>query len=814
LLRCSATGFASPSEFERAIRELGVGSLVAQASDRPDAPPWVTFGPWRNTPHEPMLGIVVRNLTTSWDATGRPITEMRYVLFPWTELAAARMTYSAMYAAVEAAGAFEGDTPLTIDPLEAKPTPGEDADHVSLGFTGLVASSLLNASVAIVGAGGAPVERKLQRLDWLVSSLPFGCRAEMNVSTWVNSATLHHIQLGFSNGAREPQLRINWNADESATLLMEPGRTYLQQLSELEVRYSADAVRSRLAQLTHPTPLDRSAVEAALADFGRPLRAARAVRGGRGDVTEVRWVLQHRLTDGLASDELESMLVFLLENGTHGDVDVLAHVWPQQMYHVLVNRAVRALDKESQLQLDRIVGIAQASDTLGEVLLAIVQQVASRDDAGSHSAKRAVRLFVEHGWPDLVIRAKLRPLFMHSSHLAVEVMASQGQTAVKWLDAPGQKAIEGVLGAFKTCCGLSSDTDVDAELIGQVVLFGDEHVESLLRQAKSAGTLPNVIPGICNWLVQQRASPRGRSAQLYQWLVWLAGTLEAGPTDLWAYPDAVSLSLLNRLAGTGKTWPLEAAGVIGQGYSARMLEWYETPSNAPYRTLLLRSLRGVLRQRAWTTRPWRQVVLDLLSLIVQTEVATEPLRQIGALLADFGRDLRLTLDESGDAGGILRDKIMGTQILYADLAHLFTRVPETPASAPAPARTERLGVPGKVYTESRVVEGPARPVEGPLSARLARASRTSSFGRLSVANKRDRARQFLDRLESSTLEPLVQSYRLERLFESTIDVDAFISVIEDITVHESERSKAIANLILFAQQGSLGEQFRDYRRRL
>jgi hypothetical protein len=179
-------------------------------------------------------------LTIHWKA------DARYFCVPYRPLAAAAVSYHALYQAVRGIRLpVDGRRPL---PLEiSQVSHGPTLDPLAMRVAALL---LTGTPVCVLNAEDTSVEDRLMFTDWVMALLPYGFRARMAAATWTRATFRDHkFRLYFSTASRQgdrPDHIVHWGQPDRAILPDGPASDYLGRLEK-----SATPL-ARLADLAEP----------------------------------------------------------------------------------------------------------------------------------------------------------------------------------------------------------------------------------------------------------------------------------------------------------------------------------------------------------------------------------------------------------------------------------------------------------------------------------------------------------------------------------------------------------------------------------
>lgn len=222
----------------------------------PGTPPWVTLGSFVASTGKPLVSLLVQDRARGRDQANRPIWPYCLLLFSFDDLAATDASYQTLWHAVQKVHlppAERAPLPLSLSPQR----PDRLAAAIeTLGFESLatIAAALLEGRVAVTGAGGRQRDERLRILDAVAALLPYGFRASLTVSTWVENTLSHRIRLVFADFSHDQRLL---SLSEAAPLPPGVGRDYLDTLRRKADICGLEAVIAHLWGAKKPLSFER-----------------------------------------------------------------------------------------------------------------------------------------------------------------------------------------------------------------------------------------------------------------------------------------------------------------------------------------------------------------------------------------------------------------------------------------------------------------------------------------------------------------------------------------------------------------------------
>lgn len=162
-----------------------------------------------------------------YDVDGRKIVFTNYFCMPYRQLAAAAVSYQAMYETFRAIRLpADGYVQITAElPITEPRVPADD--ELALRVAALL---LTGDPVCILDANRTNVTDRLRFIDSVMSLLPYGMRSRMSASTWTSSTYRgHRFRLFFSNAPRETDDQdrvVIWGQPERSPITRAEGHAY------------------------------------------------------------------------------------------------------------------------------------------------------------------------------------------------------------------------------------------------------------------------------------------------------------------------------------------------------------------------------------------------------------------------------------------------------------------------------------------------------------------------------------------------------------------------------------------------------------
>ncbi|WP_214106091.1 hypothetical protein [Acrocarpospora catenulata] len=198
------------------------------------------------------VGLSRQSESDSRDGLGRIFAITEFVCVPWRELPASRVSYRALYDALNKRGGLPGPQPVILE------VAGYDAAYLAGKVTDIARAAaallLTGEHVCVVGADHLDFRERLDFLDAAAALLPYGFRRELAVSTWTSSSTRHRIRLSFAEVAPpDSTFKLQWRPDGSARVHDVPGseriRSYVMQYEETLRGYQGQAMTNLIGFL-------------------------------------------------------------------------------------------------------------------------------------------------------------------------------------------------------------------------------------------------------------------------------------------------------------------------------------------------------------------------------------------------------------------------------------------------------------------------------------------------------------------------------------------------------------------------------------
>jgi hypothetical protein len=548
----------APSAYEQLIRRHLPGTPPHDAGDqrRPDALPWVWFGP----AEEASLGLAVLDLgkPEDKDFVGRRTDPTRYFRLDWSKLADVRPSYADLARAlrpVELPAPNGEPVRFAVEPVDRQAL----ADTVErLGFdrVAVITALLLEGPVALISSERLTVEERLAFLDAIAALLPYGLRADLAASTWADPTA--RLRLNFGSRARQDQRSVEWGlTGVPAGPAGDPvAVAYLRLLHVLKQRHHTGLLVEFLA--TEASPLRFDAPEQALQrlqGLDRPFVAWNDVHAGRGAPAAVRSVLRADQVHGLSATELHDLVDFLLSAGDRSDLEAIERHWRPELLPRLSAAVANILGEPGGIAGARpYIALAARQDGLDRLLTDMMAWQGAFDRGGRPSEiERAQQLELVQPYleapapgdlPELRATLVAQPAIVYDvlERTRPEILTGQASAMTAWL-ADGRELPRELrpLGAV-----LAGDP-VDEDDLRALWQLGPRHVRTLLALAIESRMPVTVLPAVWRGLPSLIEAEELPSGERQAWLGTIAqlATVDIG-TATQVRLDLLSLLLDGR----------------------------------------------------------------------------------------------------------------------------------------------------------------------------------------------------------------------------------------------------------------------------
>jgi hypothetical protein len=596
------------SSYEQLIRRYLPGTPSHDAGDpqRPDALPWVWFGP----AEEASLGLAVLDLgePEDKDFVGRRTDPTRYFRLAWSQLASVQPSYADLARALRPVqlpapnGEAVSFAVESIDPRGL-------ADSVErLGFEriAVVAALLLEGPVALVNSERLTVEERLACLDVIAALLPYGLRADLAASTWADPTT--RLRLHFGSRARPGQRPVEWSPPE-----VPPGPVddpvaarYLRLLHLLQRRHGTGRLVEFLAAEASALRFDppEQALER-LEELDPPFIAWNEVHDGRGDPVAVRRALGAAQVQNLDAAELRELVDFLLSAGNPADLEAVERHWRPELLPRLSAAVAGVLGDEPDgvAKARPYLALAERQGGVDRLLTDMVAWQGAFDHGGRPSATQLsqqldlLEPYLRAPAPDAL--PELRETLVRQPAVVYELLArARPQESVDWARA----VLAWLTGDRQPPRELRPLLAVlDGDLVAEDELralwqLGPRHVRTLLALIRGSGMLISILPAVWRWLPllteTDELSPEERQA-------WSDAIVELATPGI-ETATQIRLDLLALLLNGRPIHGLDQVLIDDGDYLGRFHEVYWSPELAPVRPRLAALLVRYLAQLRWT----------------------------------------------------------------------------------------------------------------------------------------------------------------------------------------------------------------------
>jgi hypothetical protein len=523
----ASRGRLTPRAYEQLIRRHLPGTPEREAGDRrrPDALPWVWFSPTSDEDGA-TLGVAILEMGTSKDFTGRRADRTRYFRLGWSEIESAGPSYSGLARALHPVylPAADGEpVVVSVEPMDRRELV-DRIERLSFERIAVVAALLLDGPVALLHAGGLPVDERLACLDAIAALLPYGFRADLTASTWAGPTA--QLRLSFSARARTGQSPVDW---DEPWPLPDPGHglvaEYLDLLRDLTGRHGIRRVVELLATDTQPLSFQEPerAVER-LRTLDPPYIAWRDVHVGRGDRTAVRAILSAEEIEGLEVRQVDELATFLLLEGDERDLPTVERHWTSAQVQPLCAAVANLLGGPDGTSFARpYLDLARRREALDALLTDLLLGQGQFDQGQAPSpALRAQRLEVVQPY---LVRATpgdlpgVRQVLVEQPDLVYDLLASRpsdlvglAQVIAEWL-ADGHSPPRG----FRPLHAVLDRGPFEEDDVTALWHLGPRHVRTLLRVASHTGMVVAVLSTVWRLLPQLAETDELSSEERQGW---------------------------------------------------------------------------------------------------------------------------------------------------------------------------------------------------------------------------------------------------------------------------------------------------------
>jgi hypothetical protein len=593
-------GPLTAADFESCYEELNVGEireLGSGAQPAADVPvggkaPWMTIGPFTATGSK-YVAVIRQDWTNRHDMRGRPVAAQFCLCLPYAVLAEQGPSYASLNANFPPPQSFlrEPKEPLDVPATSFESLASgaqvvlRQIDQFGFDFCAFVASMILASPVAIVGGNGLSVEERLSFFDSVASLLPYGLRAELGASTWMNSNSVGKIHLAFTDYVLPKQKRVVWR--EAAPKDLTPNQLasdYHKLLHRLWGDPQADREQfiGDLARTRTPYSFDdaRSIINA-LREVNWEKIVYDDVKSKQGKKEEVRELLRAKRGQRLSREQENDLLLFLLDQRPLEleDVEIFRERWDESLWVPiceLVSEELQYPDFQEEI-LWALCRVAAENDWLEKFLDALLKPDAVKSLIPT--LKLFYRAINEFNHDQVRVRYLIRRdnrffyslLFMVGGEYETH---GELEEQLTWLWS-GDELPEAELSAFHIAFGRCEE-DARPEMLESFAARDAGYVEKLFRIAatrfqltRDDAAVRRLTPAVSQWLLGRLGKFEPEEAVKWEEHLRL---MRAGPYDsmeLTARLDVLSLTLRNG-ADT-----LFVAGLLCEGPESRVKEYGE-----------------------------------------------------------------------------------------------------------------------------------------------------------------------------------------------------------------------------------------------
>lgn len=524
----------SEGDFEEIFKRSSVGTmpLPAYSQNSDNRPPWFTFGSYLKAKSDLYVTAVRQEWTDQQDGRGdRRIAALSCLCVPYDALA--RVSASYLNIGISVPGyqtLLQGTTPFELTLKMAGEWERDivpQIEKTGYDFMAATAALLLDGPVVLMKGGALSVKDRLLCLEAIVSLLPYGSRANLQLSTWMESASPHNIQLGFSDSARAYQRRVVWGkAPVEALKQGTPAYEYYSSLQSLKdhTQGGVPTIVAALAQRKDPLSFEApQRYVQALHDLDRPFLTFQAVHQKHYTVqdAEVRRLFTEGNVGSLDPTQRKELLLHLLRRSGRENLQVVEMYWPVGNQDEL-RQALCAVARESMARpgskleaLQLLVNLASSKNLFKDYAAFLIEE--SKSPSGLPPRQEVIKdivqllLHADNAYAVQNHETIAEAAWGHPA-LVLELIEQSWKenpdsldTWLRWLDdgAPQMEEVE----LFQLARGL---TKTEA----QGITFGEleaNHVYTLFEVACESKTgLDQLAPAFITWLMVNRARLRNK----------------------------------------------------------------------------------------------------------------------------------------------------------------------------------------------------------------------------------------------------------------------------------------------------------------
>jgi len=564
-------GPLSNKDFEALFNQLSVGNMPDKPRYEAERPPWVTFGPFK-LGGAAYIAATRQDWTARNDRSSRPVSATVGLCLQYGEVAAEAPTYTLLHDQIPRSGSLMHSEGASLEPPRVSLAGGEGQWEAVAGFIekfgfdfcAAVAALLIQSPVALVNGYDLGSDIRLSFIDAVASLLPFGARADLSASTWMQSASSSAMRLGFTDQARPgQQQRVAWGEPGSAKL--EPGskaKKYYQLLLDIKGRRGLPYLVTSLAGCREPITFgEGDAFLNALRSTDRLYLLWQDLKAGQASADEVRTAFELNGLSHLPEDKQCDLLAVLVDNLQSRDLSILRQRWVDGL-QPRVCEAISSRLQAPEFQSELLWGLYQLADEkkwlaryVEALLRPMAEAVEPRPDAvkllynglqrlgapGSHAETQRI-------WKMLSRRRRL----LYELGVVVIYECEVEREVKAWLAwlAGDDAFLKGEFDVFAAAAGLRKKA-VTPEQLEEVGRVPGHFVRVLVRAAmsisqtsKDVSILERLVNAVSAWLLNHVGEMEEDEAQRWCQLLPALTTVPLDSDLVHARWDAVYLAVM------------------------------------------------------------------------------------------------------------------------------------------------------------------------------------------------------------------------------------------------------------------------------
>lgn len=565
--------------FEELFRKWQCGEMPLQSNDFDPGAPWLTFAPLVSSKDEKYYYLVLRERWTDIsDSRNRRIKISECLIFPFQDIANAKMSLFDLVPLLDhhkltsaAIQLSEGKIPENVSPISIDNFQNSNYDRQILetikylDFAKIhgIASQLTSQPVALLTAPNAlTLEDRIAILDAVLGLLPYGMRAKIPLTTWVQRDFMGGFRLNFCRSSSDSHISYVWSEiiGQRIPLSGEITEEYAESLSILKKNkdIGLKGVVEHLSTQTSVLEFGSSELLKALESLDRTglvyAKATKAPGCLSSCLAAIRNLFFSEDINNLSKNQIFELLSFLIKDLSQEDIQIFENYgWSKRFDKPVSSELERALDEYSDDQdhfdaiLELVVQERQVENLFSNLMKTLSQESEvptreRREENLIHLINSAIAVDQKMRTDTIYQWVSNERISDHFFYAWAIYLYGQAENDTDVFQRLLQRESGRGLVPLRVVWGMS-ERELTHEMIDDVFELGSRYVGYLFRQSIDHKTLDDFVIPFVEWLLLREE--RSLSQRLITYINQVAYQEDISYAS-WAALDIIRLAMSSR----------------------------------------------------------------------------------------------------------------------------------------------------------------------------------------------------------------------------------------------------------------------------